>query len=159
MEPANRKRLERYMTHLAAGDAAFLVPLLTEFGSNLGGVVRNALSELGQKPGRFENDEISGFITDAALVIMDRAPAWEPCGALPWNWAYLAIKAEVSRAIGHRTVDFDDAPEGDVNAGSEGPGGPAPRASLAMRAGSPAFPAAASRRCSPPASAARPTAV
>ena len=71
-------------------------------------LVRTLLCEMGRRDLAGERDEVSGLVLDACFVIADRAGGWRPGGAPPWMWARFAIRAEVTRSIGHRCVELDD---------------------------------------------------
>lgn len=96
------------MARMAAGDAAFLFTFAQRFGSHVQRVVRDCLSEMGRDDVLRDEDEVQSLVLDACYVIYDRASGWKPGGALPWRWARLAIRAEISRAVGHRTVRGED---------------------------------------------------
>jgi DNA-directed RNA polymerase specialized sigma24 family protein len=71
-------------------------------------LVRNQLIEMGRHDLAGQADEVDGLVIDACFAIADRASGWRPGGASPWYWARRAIRADIARSIGHRTVEFDD---------------------------------------------------
>jgi hypothetical protein len=108
--------LQQMMAGMAAGDAAFLFAFVDTFGPKVRWVVRGILEGMGRHDLIRARDELDGLTLDACEVIFGRASGWRPGGAMPWNWAFKAIRAEVARSIGHRTVEFDTAdPHGDTN--------------------------------------------
>ena len=74
------------------------------FHSNGYSLVRRIVEDMGRLDVRDDMDELHGLVTDACLVVTDRAAGWSPDGALPWTWAYLAIRAKVGQVVGHRVV-------------------------------------------------------
>lgn len=115
MEEEQRMLLERCMASMAKGDVAFAFTFHEAFGPRVEGVVRGILREMGRHEVLADADEVSGLVHDAVMVILDRAGGWRPGGALPWNWAQRAIRAEVAVKVGHRTVAFGDGVEGEVS--------------------------------------------
>jgi hypothetical protein len=105
------------MARMAAGDAAFLFTFARRFRPQVAAVVRRHLADMGRRDVIADADELENLVLDACYVIYERAPGWKPGRALPWTWAARAIRAEVARGIGHRTVvgdegDFDDETTG-----------------------------------------------
>jgi len=114
--------LQQIMAGMAAGDAAFLFAFVDTFGPKVRWVVRGILEGMGRHDLIRDGDELDGLTLDACEVVFGRAAGWKPGGALPWNWAFKAIRAEVARGIGHRTVEFDTV-ERDCGASLEGEAG------------------------------------
>jgi hypothetical protein len=100
----DRALLEECMERMAVGDAAFLFTFARRFAPNVAGLVRRVLTEMGRRDVLADADEVDALVLDACHVVFERAPGWRPGGALPWNWAERAIRAEVARRVGHRTV-------------------------------------------------------
>jgi hypothetical protein len=117
VDAADRQLLEQCMARMAAGDAAFLFTFTRRFAPHVARAVRRHLEEMGRRDVIADADEFEAIVLDACYVIYERAAGWKPGRALPWTWAARAIRAEVARAIGHRTVvgdegDFDDETTG-----------------------------------------------
>jgi hypothetical protein len=100
----DREVLEQCMERMAAGDPAFLFTFARHFAPHVANVVRRHLVEMGRREVLADRDEIDALVIDACDVIYSRASGWQRDGALPWTWADRAIRSEVARAIGHRTV-------------------------------------------------------
>ncbi len=98
--------LESTMAGMAAGDAAFLFVFIEQFGPTVRWVVRRIVEEMGRHELVRNDGELDGLTLDACDVIFLRAGGWRPGGARPWVWAHKAIRAEVARSIGHRTVEL-----------------------------------------------------
>lgn len=136
MEVTQLERLETCMQRMAMGDRAYLFTFLHEFGPRVEAVVRRMLGEMGRRDVLADADELAALVQDACWVICERAAGWRPGGALPWSWAARAIRAELARAIGHRTVpvaDDDVEVAEHFAAPSEGDGGEVSFAALARR--------------------------
>lgn len=118
MSPIDRVLLTRLMVAMAT-DRAQVVPFLDAFGDKLAGVVRGVLRDFGRRDLIRDDDEVHGLAIDAAFVIQSRAGSWDSDGAVPWNWARLAIRHEIAVNIGHALSD-DDVDE-HVEAGPAGP--------------------------------------
>ena len=102
MHRDKRQRLNALMGRMADGDLAAVFTLQKEFAGPLRGVVRTILRDLHRQDVMADPDEVDGLIQEVSLVIFDNAPRWRPDGgALPWVWAYRAIRAEIVRIIGH----------------------------------------------------------
>lgn len=112
--------LDEMMAAMADGDEAFLFAFIEEFGPTVRRVVRSILTEMGRHDVVRDGDELDGLTIDACWVIFARAGGWRPGGAAPWNWAYKAIRAEVARVIGHRTVELDGDEDRDGEADPRG---------------------------------------
>jgi hypothetical protein len=127
VEAADQDLLEHCMERMAAGDAAFLFTFARHFAPHVANVVRRDLAEMGRRDVLADADELNALVGDACHVIFGRAGGWRPGGALPWTWAARAIRSEVARSIGHRTVTVDgpDAPQL-----AEAPSEPTPDGSL-----------------------------
>ncbi|MCB0995451.1 MAG: sigma-70 family RNA polymerase sigma factor [Acidimicrobiales bacterium] len=126
--PEQRRRLlEQCMAAMAAGDAAFMFTFLHEFGPQVERVVRSIVAEMGRRDVLADPDEVHGLVQDAVMVVFERSPGWRPDGALPWTWAYRAIRAEVARRVGHRTIGLQDGDgdgaDGEVSDGADLGGG------------------------------------
>lgn len=104
--------LRQDMEALAA-DPARVVPFVAAYGDRLAHVARHHLGELGRRDLAGDRDELQGLVWEIALVIQDNAAGWRPGGALPWTWAYRAIRSHVAAAIGHARAetDVDDLPD------------------------------------------------
>lgn len=108
MEVTRQELLETCMQRMAMGDHAYLFTFVREFGSRVEAAVRRMVGEMGRRDVLADPDELEALVLDACWVIYDRASGWRPGGALPWSWAARAIRAELARAIGHRTVPVTD---------------------------------------------------
>ena len=107
MPAVDRSDLARHMAELTS-DRAMVVPFVETYRDNLRGVVRRILYGFGRLDLAEDTDEVSGLVWDVALVLQQRARAWDPSGgALPWYWASRAIRSEIARLIGHAHVDID----------------------------------------------------
>lgn len=108
MEVTQLEVLETCMQRMAVGDPAYLFTFAREFGPKVESVVRRMLTEMGRRDVLADAGELDQLVQDACWVIYERAAGWRPGGARPWSWAARAIRAELARAIGHRTVPMDD---------------------------------------------------
>jgi hypothetical protein len=108
VEAADQDLLEHCMERMAEGDAAFLFTFARHFAPHLANVVRRDLADMGRRDVLADADEVGALVLDACHVIFGRARGWHPGGALPWTWAAKAIRAEVARVVGHRTVTPDE---------------------------------------------------
>jgi hypothetical protein len=106
MTPIDRDELARLMG-LMADDPAMIVPFLRAFGDRLAGVVRQHLRDLGRADLVTDRDEVDGLVLDVAFFLQERAAAWTPDGALPWNWGARGIRKLVADAIGHARADVE----------------------------------------------------
>lgn len=114
--------LERCMEAMASGDSAFLFTFHERFGPKINWIVRDIVRGMGRVDVLADSDELDGLVIDACEVIFDRASGWRTGGALPWNWARMAIRSRVAAGIGHRVVEFDEGILG-VESVEEGVGG------------------------------------
>ncbi|KAA0234306.1 MAG: hypothetical protein JJLCMIEE_02500 [Acidimicrobiales bacterium] len=107
MPDIDREHLARSMAAMAC-DRAMIFPFIERYGDALERVVRRILFEFGRRDLAGDPDEVSGFVLDAAYVISQRAPGWDPAGgALPWYWAFRAIRHDIGVTIGNARVDLD----------------------------------------------------
>ena len=106
---ADRAEITEVMRRIVAGDPAAVVTFMDRFGHRVRFVVRRILEDMGRLDVRDDIDELHGLVTDACLVVTDRAAGWSPDGALPWTWAYLAIRAKVGQVVGHRVVELEES--------------------------------------------------
>lgn len=116
MNTEQRAHLETLMQRMAQGDFAALITLQTEFASSLRATVNHILRDLHRTDVQTDRDEMDGLVQTAALVIFDHAAGWQPDGALPWTWAYRAIRAAVVRAVGHPVGGSQEDLESEANA-------------------------------------------
>jgi len=110
------------MAAMAAGDRAALFPFIEEFGDRLASTVRGVLRSLNRIDMARNQQDVDYLVQSAALVIFDRSKAWDPSGALPWTWAFRAIRAEIVGWLGHPSfeliegeLDLRDESSGAVN--------------------------------------------
>lgn len=108
MDVTDQEMLEECMSRMAAGDRASMFTFMQAFAPRLTPLVRRMLSEMGRRDVLDDPHEVEALVQDACWVICDRAPGWQPGRALPWTWAERAIRAEISRSVGHRTVQATD---------------------------------------------------
>ncbi len=111
------------MAQLAAGDLSAMVSLVRDFGGSIAAVVRRHLRDFGQFGLADDRAVVDELVQEAALVLVDRAAAWSPDGALPWTWADRAIRHAVAAHLGNPAVTFDPEVH-DVAADLTGAGGP-----------------------------------
>ena len=113
MSVEERAALADCMSKMAAGDAEAFFAFRERWGSRVGGMVKAMVRSMGRADVLADPDELDGLVTDACLVLRDRASGWSRDGALPWTWARPAIWAEVYRFVGHRQVELleDLAPD------------------------------------------------
>ncbi len=104
----DKARVAELMARLAGGDNAALFVLEEEYGHRVGYMVRHQVEDMGRRDILADPDELSGLVSEAWLVIRDRASGWRPDGAMPWNWAERAIWHRVGEVIGHRVVELAD---------------------------------------------------
>ena len=109
----DRSRVAELMARIVDGDDAAFFMLVSEFDSRVAYIVRQFVTDMGRRDILADEDELSGLVTDAWLVIRERAGGWSADGAMPWRWAHLAIRHRVSEAVGHRTTPLmeDDGVE------------------------------------------------
>ena len=104
----DRSRVAELMARIVDGDEAAFFMLVSEFDSRVAYIVRQFVTDMGRRDILADEDELSGLVTDAWLVIRERAGGWSADGAMPWRWAHLAIRHRVSEAVGHRTTPLMD---------------------------------------------------
>ena len=119
----DRSRVAELMGRIVEGDEAAFFMLVSEFDSRVAYNVRQIVTDMGRRDILADEDELSGLVTEAWLVIRERAAGWSPDGgAMPWRWAHRAILHRVSEVVGHRTTPlmeddgFEEAawsPDGD----------------------------------------------
>lgn len=102
----DRAELARLMAAMAE-DLAMVVPFLAAYGGRLAGLVRRHLRELGRGDLAADPDTVQGLVLDVGLFLRDHAGSWRPDGALPWTWAWSAIRAIVVEEIGHARADVE----------------------------------------------------
>ena len=110
MEPQEieRARVAHLMALMAARVGTALCALVDEFGPRLEASVRRHLRDFGRRDVLADRSQLDDLVLAAALVLFDRAAAWDPHGgAAPWTWADRAIRAEVVRSIGHPAGELD----------------------------------------------------
>lgn len=108
MEATGRARVEELMADMAAGDSDAVWQLVDEFGSVLRASVLRLVTEWGRRDVAVDESEIQGLVCDVALMLFERASAWDPeGGALPWTWAERAIRSLVAAHLGHQRVGGD----------------------------------------------------
>jgi len=108
-EPTSKAAIAILMARIVAGDDAAIFTLQATNGHRVRFQVRRLLEQMGLGYLANDRDEVDGLVTDAFDVIRQRARGWSPDGgALPWNWAYLAIRDMVYRSVGHRTTELLD---------------------------------------------------
>lgn len=139
MTPIDRAELSAAMADLAVDDAA-AIPFVRAYGDRLAGVVRRILIDFGRRDLARDDAEVNGLVWEAAFVIAERAGAWDPTGALPWSWAYRAIRSVVAGQIGNARTDADVEALDLVDPASTRPGSGAADVDLArLAADEPAF--------------------
>ncbi len=102
-------------------DPAALFTFIDVHGPRLAAIVRSHLRSFGRHDLARDDDEVQGTVLDVAFFLQERARAWQPGSALPWNWASRGIRTVVAAAAGHATSDVD------VDALHLVPAPPAPR--------------------------------
>lgn len=119
----DRDELARAMEALRADPTAVLEFVLT-YGDQLRTVARSHLFELGRADLARDTDEVEGLAWEIGFLLADHASGWQPGGALPWSWAYRAVRSLVARTIGHARADVElDAVLAGDEAGMSGVGG------------------------------------
>lgn len=108
MSAEERNELTACMTAMASGDVGAFFQFREQWGSRVAGVVKGMARSMGRADVVSDVDELDGLVTDACLILRDRASGWSPDGALPWTWARSAIWAEVYRFVGHRQIELLD---------------------------------------------------
>ena len=88
-------------------DQSLVIAFVAAYGEALAGTVRYHLVSLSRRDLAADPDEVQGLVWDVALFLQERAGAWQPGGALPWNWASRGIADLVSRAIGHARANVE----------------------------------------------------
>ncbi len=112
------------MARIVAGDDAALFEMMAAFGHRVRFKVLGILRDIGRHDLVVDDLEVDGMVTEAFIVIRDRAAGWRPDGgALPWNYAYRAVRARIYEVVGHRYVELDDGSFDDV-AHADGASGP-----------------------------------
>lgn len=120
----DRERLVELMAAMAAGEASATFDLSREFAGQIAAVVRVELRRRGIH--RIDDDELGGLVLDVCLMLTEVAGAWDPTGAMPWQWARHRVRAVVDVWVGQFADRWDPerhAPAtkdtGDAWAGSE----------------------------------------
>ncbi len=108
MSAEERIELTNCMAEMASGDIDAFFRFREQWGARVAGVVKGMARSMGRSDVVSDPDELDGLVTDACLVLRDRAAGWSPDGALPWTWARSALWAEVYRFVGHRQVELLD---------------------------------------------------
>ena len=106
MSTIDPDELAELMTEMA-DDQVVVIAFVAAFGDTLARVVRHHLCALCRRDLAADRDEVQGLVWEVALFIQERAGAWQPGGALPWNWARRGIAKLVADAIGHARADVD----------------------------------------------------
>ena len=96
----------RRVARLVAGDTAAVFTLVEHHGHRVAGVVRRQLRRCGVD--EIAKDDLQSLVLDAAMELLQVAPAWKPGGALPWWWAEGRIRAVVNGWVGVHADNFDD---------------------------------------------------
>ena len=99
MDSSERAALAALMARMAAGDQAAVVEFIERYMAQLVGTVRRIVTDSHIDLWTVR-DELEGLAIDAGFVIADAAGAWRADGALPWTWAYSAIRARVLAVFG-----------------------------------------------------------
>jgi len=108
-EPTSKAAIAILMARIVAGDDAAIFTLQATNGHRVRFQVLRLLEQMGCRYLANDWDEVDGLVTDAFDVIRQKAAGWSPDGgALPWNWAYFAIRDTVYRSVGHRTTELLD---------------------------------------------------
>ncbi|MBC8364687.1 MAG: hypothetical protein H8E59_06765 [Actinobacteria bacterium] len=105
----DKKRVTDLMARIVEGDDAAFFTLVLEFNSRVAYNVLQIVTDMGRRDILADADEMSGLVTEAWLVVRERAGGWSPDGAMPWRWAHLAIRHRVSEAVGHRSSPLMEA--------------------------------------------------
>lgn len=98
--------VEAIMARLVAGDTAAVFTLVEHHGHRVAGVVRRQLRRCGVD--EVAKDDLQSLVLDAAMELLQVAPAWKPGGALPWWWAEGRIRAVVNGWVGVHADNLDD---------------------------------------------------
>jgi hypothetical protein len=105
----DRSRVTELMARIVDGDEAAFFTLVDEFDRRVAYNVRQIVTDMGRRDILADEDEMGGLVTDAWLVVRERAGGWSPDGgAMPWRWAHRAILHRVSEVVGHRTSPLPD---------------------------------------------------
>lgn len=110
----DRVRLVEVMRAMADGDEAAVLRLHHEFFSPLAAVVRVELRR--HHVHRIDNDDLNGLVLDVCFALSSCARAWDPDGALPWQWARPRVSSVVSSWVGQFAESFDPDRHGGVQA-------------------------------------------
>lgn len=106
MSEIDHHELAELMARMADDPAAVLT-FLDAHGPRLAAIVRTHLRSFGRHDLARDDDEVQGTVVDVAFFLQERAAAWQPGSALPWNWARRGIRTVVAAAAGHATADVD----------------------------------------------------
>jgi hypothetical protein len=101
----DRTRLADIMRAMADGDAAAVVHLHQEFFGPMAAVVRVELRR--HHVFHIDPDDLNGLVLDVCFALSSCARAWNPDGALPWQWARPRVAAVVSSWVGQFAESFD----------------------------------------------------
>jgi len=116
MEVNRRKMLEEVMCRLTEGELAMVWTLSTQFGEELSRVIHRHLRSMGRLDVLTEPGRVEGMVIDVSLWFFDHGAGYDPTATLPWVWADKPIRSLVAADVGHRSVEFEPAMEGQISA-------------------------------------------
>lgn len=105
-ESGHDERLVSLMAAMADDDSGALFEFIGVYRGELERTVRSMLGSLSRRDVGARRTDVDFLVLSAAIVLFDRAGRWRPDGAVPWVWAYRAIRGEVVRWLGHPRVEF-----------------------------------------------------
>jgi len=99
------------MAAMADGDPSATFALSREFSGPLSAVVRVELRR--RNVHRIDDDELGGLVLDVCLVLAEVAGAWDPAGAMPWQWARHRVRSVVDGWLGQFADHWDPERHGE----------------------------------------------
>lgn len=102
-----REVIAKIMKNVASGDGAAIGRLHEVAARPLRFIVRSCWRDMTGRAPRADDEE--SMVNGCVALLVELAPSWRPDGgALPWNWAYPAIRVLVAQEVGVLGDEIDD---------------------------------------------------